>query len=400
VEGAPRHRIGIFLGVVQFVFALTWTVYVIFLPSLAVQAGLPKQSVILILLLDQIVFVFADYATGLAADRVSRIVGRLGHFILGLTLLSCVAFLLMPYVAPTGSASLFLGVVIVWAVTSSALRAPPLVLLGKYAPQPTVPWLAALSLFGLGVAAAISPYLTIVLRGFDPRVPFLVSSAALALATAGIMWAERTLARERPVEDVAPAPKPAERTALWFLFAVLLLAVGFQIHFSLNSAALYLRHAAADQLPFLIPVFWIGFNVFMFPASIATERYGGVAVASAGAVVSALAAFGTMIADDLSTLVAFQFLTGAGWGCVLMSAVSAAIAIGHTGREGKLTGGLFSLLALAACVRIAILAAELNKDPPLAATLGWAPVAAWGAGGLILMALIGRYRHVRAAVPA
>ena len=83
-----------------------------------------------------------------------------------------------------------------------------------------------------------------------------------------------------------------------------------------------------------------------------------------------------------------------------MSVVSAAIAVGHTGREGRLTGGLFSLLALAAFVRIAILAAELNKDAELAALLAWAPVVAWGFGGLILWWLLKAYRDTLAPAPA
>ena len=70
-----------------------------------------------------------------------------------------------------------------------------------------------------------------------------------------------------------------------------------------------------------------------------------------------------------------------------MSVVSAAIAVGHTGREGRLTGGLFSLLALAAFARIAVLAAGLNKDPQYAELFAWVPVVAWGAGGAILVYL-------------
>ena len=85
-------------------------------------------------------------------------------------------------------------------------------------------------------------------------------------------------------------------------------------------------------------------------------------------------------------LVAMQFIAGGGWGFVLMSAVSAALAIGHTGREGKVTGGLFALLALATFARMAIVAIELNKDPQFAGALSWLPVAAWGLGGLSLRA--------------
>ena len=399
VDPAPAHRVGIFLGVVQFIFTLTWTVYVIFLPALAAQAGIPKQWVVFILLLDQVIFAATDYAMGLAADRMAHIVGRLGHVILAVTLLSCAAFLLLPYVAPEGSAALFAVLIVIWAITSSALRAPPLVLLGKHAAEPAVPWLSALSLFGLGLAGAISPYLTITLRGFDPRVPFVTASVALALATVGIVWAERALARASPAARPLPPRLPAPR-AIGFMLAALLLGVGFQIHFSLNSATLYQRYARPDQLQYLMPVFWIGFNVLMLPASIATRRYGGVRVASIGAIVAGVAALGATVADSLGSLVVLQFLAGGGWGCVLMSAVAAAIAIGHTGHEGKLTGGLFSLLAVAAFIRIGVLAAGLNKDPELATLLTWVPVAAWGAAAVILLLLLRTSRSMPAPAHA
>ena len=70
--------VGLYLGVVQFFFAASWIVYVLYLPQLAAQAGIGKAAVAWILMADQLVFVFADYASGVAADRVSRAVGRIG----------------------------------------------------------------------------------------------------------------------------------------------------------------------------------------------------------------------------------------------------------------------------------------------------------------------------------
>ena len=400
MERTPSNRVGIYLAVVQFVFTLTWTIYVIFLPQLAALAGIPKQYVVYILLADQLIFVVTDYAMGMMADRVSRALGRLAYVILGVTLASCLAFLLLPFAAPQGAASLFLALTVLWAISSSALRAPPLTLVGKYAAQPTVPWLSALSFFGLGLAAAVSPYLTITLRDIDPRIPFVASSLALALATFGIMWAERTLASTAPPPAPAAVGKKPNEPVVLFLAAVLLVGLGFQIHFSLNSAPLYLKHVKPDQLPYLMPVFWIGFNVFMLPASLATKRWGGIAVGSVGAFVAALASFGAMGAKDLNMLIALQFIAGAGWGVLLMSSFSAAIQLGHTGREGKLTGGLFSLLALGSFARIAFLASDLSKDPEYAQVFAWMPVVAWGAGGLILLYLIGAYHRMVRPAPA
>src|SRR2546428_5866218 len=168
------HRVGAFLAVVQFFFTLTWTVYVIFLPQLAVQAGIAKELVLVILMADQVIFALMDLGMGLWADRLARTVGRLGAVVASLTAFSCLAFLLLPHVARggTGTQWLFAALIVAWSATSSALRAPPLMLLGKYVAAPSVPWLASLSLFGLGVAGPVAPYLTVTLRQVDPRLPF------------------------------------------------------------------------------------------------------------------------------------------------------------------------------------------------------------------------------------
>src|SRR5262249_10444334 len=184
----PR-RIGVFLAVVQLLFTTTWTVYALFLPALAARVGIAPGDVPWILLLDQAIFVGTDLAMGVAADRVVRAVGRLGWIVLAVTLLSCAAFLLLPLVAEPGAAAPFLVLAIFWAASSSALRAPMMVLIGKYAERPAQPGLVALSLLGLGIAGALAPVLTMVLRDWDPRIPFVASSVSLALATAGVLWA-------------------------------------------------------------------------------------------------------------------------------------------------------------------------------------------------------------------
>ena len=285
VRNPVPHRVGLYLALVQFFFATTWTVYVIFLPKLAAQAGIGKEVVIFILMMDQVIFALMDFAAGAMADKVSRVLGRLGRIMMAVTLLSAIAFVLLPFAAPQGVAWLFIALTIVWSATSSALRAPPFVLLGKYAAQPAVPWLSALSLFGLGVAGAIAPYLTVALRDVDPRLPFALSSIALLLATAGIVLVERYLAAQpqAPASDSQSAPEDKRvQPTIWFLFGVAMLGLGFQIHFSLNSAVQYLRFAKPADLEYLMPVFWIGFNMLILPASLATQRYGGLAVMGAG----------------------------------------------------------------------------------------------------------------------
>lgn len=233
----------------QLLFTLTWTVYVIFLPALAAQVGIRPQAVILILMLDQVIFAVMDWLIGQMADRVAKVVGRLSKIVATTTGVSCVAFLLLPFVAPTGNATLFIAITIIWSASSSVPRAPPLALLGKYAAWSAVPWLASLSMFGLGVAGAVSPYLTVTLREMDPRVPFALASVALLIVTLGLGWAERSLANAPAQAKSLPvAPAPANGSPGMFLLAVVLLGLGFQIHFSLNAAPIFLKFDSTSLL--------------------------------------------------------------------------------------------------------------------------------------------------------
>jgi MFS family permease len=380
--------VGVYLAVIQFFFALCWTVYVIFLPQLAAKVGIPRSAVIWVLMLDQVIFVLADYAMGVASDRAVKVVGRLGRLVLAVTLLSCAAFLALPLVAPSGSAPLFLGIVVLWSVSSSALRAPPLTLVGRHAAKPQQPWLVGLSMLGLGVASAIAPYLSVVLRDLDPRGPFLISSIALALATWGIVAAERALAGQ-PSASPKPAPTQAQcvPAVFGFLMASVLAAGAFQLHTFINSASLYLRFAKPAELQWLAPVFWIGFNLAMLPASWATRRFGGWQVMGVAGVAAALASLWAQQAAGLQPLIAAQLMAGAAWAGLLMSAFSVALALGHTGREGRFGGALSSVLALAALGRMAVVAAEWQKDPAAQPALVWAPVAGWLLAGGVLFLL-------------
>ena len=73
-----------------------------------------------------------------------------------LTAVSCAAFAALPFVAGAGAHAkgYFIGLIVIWAIMSSALRAPPLMLLGKYAARPSIPFLATRAGAGLLVIAA------------------------------------------------------------------------------------------------------------------------------------------------------------------------------------------------------------------------------------------------------
>src|SRR5665647_92614 len=391
MSAAPQ-RFGWYLAVLQLLFTLCWTVYAIYLPKLAATAGIAPGAVILLLMLDQAIFTVCDFATGIAADKVTRVIGRLGVWVVAATALSCVAFIALPFVAAAG-APLLIAVTVVWTVTSSALRAPPLMLLGKYAAKPSIPLLSSLAMLGYGIAGALAPYLAVTLRNVDPRLPFAVASLVLAATTLGMISAERRLASAPQPSRQPPARAFGTLTtrAVVFALAMIALALGYQIHFALESAPLFLRFAKPAELEWLMPVFWIGFNISMFPASVVTKRVGGYAVMGTAGLIGALAILAAYAAQGLGLLVVAQFAAGCAWGAILMSAFTAAFAIGENGGEGRMSGLLCSTLALATLARMAMGATGLNGDPALKAALQWAPALCWALAGaaLLYLAVVG-----------
>ena len=389
IDTAPANRTGVYLAVLQLVFTLGWTTYLIYLPQLAAKVGLAPSTVILVLMMDQAIFTITDTVMGVAADRIAPFVGRLGIFVGGLTALSCAAFLALPFVAGIGpgAQSWLIALIVIWAITSSALRAPPLTLLGKHRAKPSIPFLAALAMLGYGLAGAVSPYLGVLLRDQDARLPFVISSVVLLLTALGLSRVERGMRESVPAATVRQTAKPLGKTSTFFIASMVLLALGYQLHFSINSGPFYLRFAKPADLEWLMPVFWIGFNLAMFPASVVVKRRGGVIVMGIAGLLGALAVIGAELAGNLNTLIAAQFVAGAAWGCMLMSAISAALAIGETGAEGKVLGLVFSALALATFARMAAVAGGLQKLPEYAPLLHWAPVACWSVAGTGLLVL-------------
>ncbi len=340
---SSSNALAVYLGVVQLFFAATWTLYVIYLPQLAQQAGIGREWVPWILVADQVVFAIMDVVTGFWVDRVRGGLARLGGWILGVTAVSCAAFLALPFLN-----------------------------------------------FNSLVAAAIAPYLGIALRGVDPRLPFVLSTLTLLATVSGLVYVERRIAGNVFDKETPPGehPKEPSRRIVLFFVALLVMAAGFQVHFSLNSAPQYLRFASQADLPYLMPVFWIGFNVLMFPASGLVKRLGAVQCMAIAAAVGALATFGAVLALDLKLLLAAQFVTGGCWGAASVAAYCAVIGFGRAGREGRFLGALFAALAIAAFARIAAYASDAVLDPQFRALLPWIPGAAWllSAGLLFLAA--------------
>ena len=382
---APR-ALGLAVAAAQLMLALSWTVYVVFLPALAAQAGLPPSLVLWLLVVDQLVFMVADYASGVASDRVLALHARLGPLLAAATAVSAAAFVALPWLAPQGSPVLFIAVTLLWTATSAALRAPPLNLIGRHAMRPAQPAMVALAMLGLGLAAALAPWLALVLKGQDPRLPFVLASVGVVLAALALAAAERA-APSQPRRAEAARPRPALTQAPVLVAAALLAALAFQLHVSVNAAAQYRRFVPAEALPLWLPVFWAGFNLALWPAMKLAPRWGELRLVAAAAVLAATAAGVAMLAPSVAVLAAAQAVAGVAWAGVMAGGFMAALALGHVGREGRFSGAVSSSLAGATALRIALVASGgavlLREGGAL-----WAdslPVLLWAAAALLLV---------------
>ncbi|MBL8289168.1 MAG: hypothetical protein JNL85_14400 [Rubrivivax sp.] len=406
--------VGLYLAVVQLLFALGWIVYAIYLPELAQKVGLERKWVPWILAADQLVFIVTDLVVGVWSDKAARVLGRIGKAVLAATLVSSLAFLLLPWLAPGGSAVLFIAVTGLWAVTSSALRAPPLTLLGRYVAKPQQPALVAFTALGLGLANAVQPYVGLALKGVDPKGPFLLSALVLAAVTLGMVAAEHALARVRSDAGAAgmagaaaasrpsPAflpPRVTPASAL-FLAAVVIAAASFQVHVFLASAPLYRAAGGGEWITHLMPVFWIGFNLALWPASRWVRGNGAPLVLAQGAVLGAVAVaaahVASSLAPNLATLVVAQLVAGTAWAAVLCSAFTGALRFGSSGREGFFNGSLQSLLAVAALSRLLVVVLVAPTPAQLVSWAG-APALTFALAGLLMVAGLARLRGWPAA---
>jgi hypothetical protein len=373
------RRTALWATTIQGLFALTWALYVAFLPGLLGAAGLDARLALFFVLLDQAVFAVADWAAGIYADALARRLNRIGPALTACALASSCALLALPWIARLGEPALLIAVTVVWTASSSALRAPVFTLLGRVGGALRPAGAVSLALFGIGVAGALAPALTRALAQVDPRLALAVCAASLALAA---VFAGRL--EEAGVGSAARAAAPARRRAPAVFVAALVALAGFgvQVHTNILGA-----RATRDGLAWAAwwaPVFWTGFSVGLVIAALVGRAAGTAPPLRAGAVgllVGGVAVGGAQLAPQAALFLPAQGIAGAAWALFTAVAVRAAMAYGGNRGVGSSVGLVFSALALAALVRVGFVIAGLQAG----AVLGWVPALAYLACGAVLL---------------
>jgi MFS family permease len=370
---------GLALASVQFFFTLGWTVYATYLPELLKGAGIALTWLPWLLMADQLIFATMDIAFGVMADRVADGYRKLAHLLLWLTTVSAGAFLLLPLLASISS-GLLLVVLIIWVVSASVVRAPTMVLLSKRAKAAQQGRLVAGYAFGMALASALSPFLGLMLKGADPRLPFAISALTLLAAVFVLL----RFSGSQPAETESDAPPPLPFNAYLPLLLVLGLATfAFQLHAFVNAGPLYLAHVAKESLPWLMPLLWLGFSAALLGVGRLIKRFGALSVAATGLLLTAIASYASVTVNTLEALIFFQVLAGAGWALAFSGLMERAAADGTRGAEGVFMGSFFAITALGSFARIGFATQYLPAMKDIQFTLPAALLLAAGAIALV-----------------
>lgn len=343
-----NSRSALALGGVQFFFTLGWTVYAIYLPELLKGAGIAASWLPWLLIADQLIFASMDIAFGMVADRVADVYRKLAQLLLWLTTVSAGAFLLLPLLGGISS-GLLLAVLVIWVVSASVVRAPTLVLLAKRAKAAQQGRLVVCYAGGMALASALSPFLGLLLKGADPRLPFAVSALTLLAAVFVLL----RVSGKQPAEEESTAPPPLPFAAYLPLLLILGLATfAFQLHAFVNAGPLYLALVDKENLPWLMPLLWLGFFAALLGVGRLVKRFGALRVAASGILLIALASYGAVAVNTLEALICLQMLAGAGWALAFAGLMERASADGARGAEGVFMGSFFAVTALSSLARI------------------------------------------------
>jgi hypothetical protein len=259
---------------------------------------------------------------------------------------STVTFLALPWL--TDAPGAMLACIAVWAVASSALRAPLPRLLGRYASLPDHPGLAGFFALGTGLAGLFAPGAMRVLAREGSRAAFALTSLTL-----------------------------------WLLVAMFFLAtLGAQVYATFAASAALRRVAGAAEATGLAVVFPLGMALAAVGGA-ATKRFGAERSGAAACGMAAVGAAVTGAADGKAAVVGAVLAAGVGWATALSATLTAVSALAPNERAARWTGVWFAAQAAATGVRMG---AGMAAGHVTEGAAGGAAVLAWAAAAVMLAA--------------
>jgi hypothetical protein len=136
-----------------------------------------------------------------------------------------------------------------------------------------------------------------------------------------------------------------------------------------------------------MPVFWIAFNLAVWPALAVFKRCAPLPAIAVAACAGALAALLAARAPTHMGLVVAELLAGAAWCFMALGTAAAALQLGATGREGSIAGRAFGLAALAVFARLAFTLSGVALDPAVRSIMQGTSACLWAVAALVLLSV-------------
>lgn len=194
------------LAAVQGAITLTWIIYNLYLPSLLVQFGFPKQLAAGLLILENALAVVMEPLMGGLSDQTKRWVGSRFLFISVGVVLSSALFIAIPSVVIFGKQAgverwVLPVVMVAWALAMTVFRSPAVSLLGRYATPSELPLAASLLTLVGGAIGAFRPIANRFVLSWGAAFAFTLGSFVLLGAAAVLRWFDSQVVTPDPAAD-------------------------------------------------------------------------------------------------------------------------------------------------------------------------------------------------------
>ncbi len=353
------------LAAVQAAISLTWLVYNFYLPQLLVQAGLPKEFAMGLLVVENLLAVLMEPLMGGLSDLRQKWLGSRFPFIsVGVVLASALFIAIPAYVVlghPTAALRWGLLVLLVgWSLAMTVFRSPALSLLGRYAFASQLPQAASLLTLAGGLVGAVGAVANQQILSLGSMVAFAIGSCVLLGSAAVLRWADPDRGTSSPARKQAPPPI--------FLPALGMIAgtgAGITLGFlTLRS----LLNANPAQAATVLGCFTLFHLLSILPAGFVASRLGNsrVMVAGLAGLILLLPALG--LAAGMGGMAIVAGLLGLTFSFVINGSVPFALSLVPSERAGLGTGLYFGGAALAASL-FASSTPLLSALPPLGTAL-------------------------------
>lgn len=375
------------LAGIQGAIALLWVIYNLYLPIFLAQFGFPKEFVIIILLIENLLQIGMEPLMGNFSDRAQRWLGSRFPFVAIGVILSSALSISLPAIVLLGQPNAVFrwvlpAALIAWAIAMTMFRSPALSLLGQYAFATKLPQAASvLVLIGTLIRSggvAVNQFLL----SLGPTITFAVGSFVL-LGTAAVLHWLKPQAKVRDTTILPTKPK----VSVLKLFLIFGTGAGIGLGSLLVMRSLFNPALPAGNVKLMLGIFTIVNLVTILPAGWLASRFqqrtGGI-LAGLGVAMVTLALLA--IAHTSILGLGLAAILGTAWSFVANGSVPFALSMVPPERAALGTGLYFGGGALAASI-FSRLAVQMGGTIPPSLGAGLGAIAFVVAGGCVLLGL-------------